>query len=179
MLKKGNKIISIVSDIMFVVLMITIIASAVLFANNNSMEKSIFGYRFYNVLTPSMEPTIPVGSMVFVKMVEPYELKVGDVITYSTSTDGSVVVTHRINEINAENGKISFITKGDANKVTDISPVVSSSVIGKVNLIVPYLGNILTYIQERIWLVVGGIISLMLILELISYLLGRKKTKEE
>ena len=66
-----NKIISIVGNVMFVVLIIGILGGAFLFANNKSSDKSVFGFRFYNVLTPSMTPEIPVGSMVFVKMMEP------------------------------------------------------------------------------------------------------------
>jgi len=165
---------------MFVVLIITILVAAVLFANSESKDKSIFGYRYYNVLTPSMTPTISVGSVVFVKMVEPTELNEGDIITYSTSTDGKIVVTHRISEvINDENG-LRFITKGDANNVTDLNPVVASKVIGKVNLVIPYLGNILVYMQSRIWLIVLGIVALMLIMEVISrFLIHRKKSKEE
>ncbi len=175
-----SKCISIVSNIMFVILIITILVSAVLFARCNSNEKSIFGYRFYDVLTPSMTPTIPVGSMVFVKMVEPEELCEGDIITYSTSTDGSVVVTHRINKINNEVGQISFITKGDANDVTDLNPVFASAVIGRVNLIIPYLGTFMAYVQRKLWLVIGGIVALILIVELISYLISRRNgTREE
>lgn len=161
-------------------LIITILVSAVLFSKSDSNEKSILGYRYYNVLTPSMTPTISVGSAVFVKIVEPSELKEGDIITYLTSEDEKVIVTHRINKIiNGESG-LMFITKGDANNVTDLNPVLASQIIGKVNLIIPYLGNILVYIKQNIWLTIGGIISLLLIIELISFLLSiRKKTKLE
>ena len=162
---------------MFVILIITILASAVLFANNNSNEKSIFGYRFYNVLTPSMTPTIPVGSMVFVKMVDADELEVEDIITYSTSRDGKIVVTHRINDIKKEQNQISFITKGDANKVTDLNPVAESQIIGKVTLVIPYLGNVMAYIQRRIGLVIISIIALIVIIELLAYLISKKGKK--
>ena len=174
-MKDKNKVISTISNIMFFVLIITILVSAFLFANSDSKEKSILGYRYYNLLTPSMTPTIPVGSAVFVKMLEPSELKEGDIITYATSRDGKVVVTHRIEEvINDENG-LRFITKGDANDVTDLNPILASQVIGKVNLFIPHLGNVLVYMQERIWLVVAAIIALMLIFELISYLVSSKR----
>ena len=175
-----NKIISVLSNVMFVVLIITILVAAVLFANSESKDKSIFGYRYYNVLTPSMTPTISVGSVVFVERVEPTELNEADIITYSTSTDGKVVVTHRINKVIDDENGLRFITKGDANNVTDLNPVVASKVIGKVNLVIPYLGNILVYMQSRIWLIVLGIVALMLIMEVISrFLIHRKKSKEE
>ena len=174
-LDKKNKVISAVSNIMFWVLIVTILVSAVLFANSDSKDKSIFGYRYYNVLTPSMTPTIPVGSAVFVKMMEPSELVKGDIITYSTSTDGKIVVTHRIEEVILDDVGLRFITKGDANNVTDLNPVFAEKVIGKVSLWIPYLGSILVYMQERIGLVIGGIIALMIILELISRIIKTKK----
>ena len=172
---KKSKVISIIGNIMFYILMVTILISAYLFANNDSKEKSIFGYRYYNVLTPSMTPTIPVGSAVFVKMLEPSEIKEGDIITYSTSRDGKIVVTHRVNEIINDEKGLRFITKGDANNVTDLNPIFASQVIGKVNLFIPYLGNILVYMQQRIWLVVACIVALILIVQLITYLISIKK----
>jgi len=179
-LKNKNKIISIVSNIMFIILIITILISAFLFANNNSKDKSILGYRYYTVLTPSMTPSILEGSVVFVKLMAPSELKEGDIITYSASKDGKIVVTHRIEEIINDEDGLRFITKGDANNSTDLNPVLSSQVIGKVNLSIPYLGNILAYIQKNIWLVVALIIALMIIIEMIFYLVSlRNKLKGE
>ena len=172
---RKNKVVSAVSNIMFWVLIVTILVSAVLFANSNSKDKSIFGYRYYNVLTPSMTPTIPVGSVVFVKMMKPSKLVKGDIITYSTSNDGKVVVTHRITEVILDDVGLRFITKGDANNVTDLNPVFAERVIGKVRLSIPYLGNVLVYMQERLGLVIGAIIALMIILELISRIIKTKK----
>ena len=170
-----SKIVSIITNIMFVVLVITILLSAIMFASSDSKDKSILGYRYYSVLTPSMTPTIPVGSAVFVKLMNPSELIEGDIITYSTSTDGKIVVTHRINAVINDEMGLRFITKGDANDVTDLNPVFASQVIGKVSLFVPYLGNVLVYIQQRIWLVVGAIVAIMVIVELISYVISTKK----
>ena len=173
-----NKFVSLLGNIAFTVLIITILVSAVLFANNDSNEKSIFGYRFYNVLTPSMTPTIPVGSMVLVKMVDVNELQPDDIITYSTSRDGSLVVTHRIRDIVKTEDSLAFVTKGDANLVDDFNPVLASQVIGRVNLIIPYLGSIMTYIQRNLVLVIASIIALILIIELISYVIKSRKSKE-
>ena len=41
----------------------------------------VMGYEEMAVLTGSMEPNYPVGSLIFVKEVDPENLKVGDVIT--------------------------------------------------------------------------------------------------
>lgn len=80
----------------------------------------------------SMEPTIPIGALVKYEEVEPDELKVGDIIVYEFDED--TVATHRIAEIirDEDNGEISFITKGDANVVSDTEPVSPSSILGRV-----------------------------------------------
>jgi len=80
----------------------------------------------------SMEPTIPIGALVKYEEVEPDELKVGDIIVYEFDED--TVATHRIAEIirDEDNGEISFITKGDANVVSDAEPVSPSSILGRV-----------------------------------------------
>lgn len=173
-----NKIVSIVGNILFVALIVGILGGAFWFANDKSNDKSIFGFRFYDVLTPSMTPEIPVGSMVIVKMIEPSELKVGDIVTYSTSIDGSTVLTHRVSRVMGSGDTLSFMTKGDANLVEDMNPVYPSQVIGRVNLVVPYLGSIMTYIQANLTLVILSIIALIIILELISYLVKSRKGRE-
>jgi signal peptidase I len=102
----------------------------------------------YVVVSGSMEPTIPVGSLVYAKPVEPATLQQGDVIVfYSTNAaspsggagqDGVIPVTHRVVENHVEDGEI--ITKGDANTSADISPAAYINVVGKVFAHIPKLG---------------------------------------
>ena len=54
----------------------------------------IFGLTPYTVLSGSMEPNYHVGSLIYVKQVDPDDLKVDDPITYVI--EGGTVVTHRI-----------------------------------------------------------------------------------
>ena len=54
----------------------------------------LFGLQVYSVLSGSMEPEYPVGSLIYVKKVDYKELKVGDPITFLLDKD--TVVTHRI-----------------------------------------------------------------------------------
>ena len=56
-----------------------------------------FGYTPFAVLSGSMEPELPVGSMVFVRQVEPTDIAVGDNATFYRS-DGAVV-THQVYQI--------------------------------------------------------------------------------
>lgn len=98
-------------------------------------DASLFGFRFYHILTGSMEPTIRTGSNVLVKSVDTETLKVGDIITFisrDTAIYGSAN-THRIYAIETDaNGQKVFVTKGDANANTDSIYVYPADVKGKV-----------------------------------------------
>lgn len=98
----------------------------------------LFGYSEYTVVTGSMEPELPVGSLVLVKSVEAEELEEGDIISYSKGPGDQAVITHRIIKNDRENGEI--ITKGDANQAEDLEPVKYDFVIGKVEKSFPGLG---------------------------------------
>ena len=87
------------------------------------------GFELYNVLTGSMEPEIPAGSLVVVQKVEADALSEGDVIAFHRPRDGSVV-THRLQAIDTERKEL--ITKGDANDQEDLQPIPFLNLIGKV-----------------------------------------------
>ena len=57
----GKKIVNILSYLLIGIMLLIVALS--LFTKN---DVSIFGYRYMNVLTGSMEPNIPVGSLIFV-----------------------------------------------------------------------------------------------------------------
>ena len=58
----------------------------------------MFGYQIYNVLTGSMEPAIPAGSLIYAENTEPSEIEEGDVIVFYSSVDAGVIITHRVEE---------------------------------------------------------------------------------
>lgn len=97
------------------------------------------GWEQRTVLTGSMEPEIPVGSMIYVAPADPAELAEGDVVTFENESGD--IVTHRVESNRAVEGEL--ITKGDANEGEDLAPVPYSAVRGKVVLAVPYLGDVL------------------------------------
>ena len=93
------------------------------------------------VLSGSMEPAIPVGSLVVIKPSADYA--VGDVITFGRDTRIEVPTTHRVVASRAVAGDMRYTTKGDANDEQDGREVLASEVIGEVLFDVPYLGYIL------------------------------------
>lgn len=101
------------------------------------------GPKFYNVLTGSMFPTIPVGSVVIVTPQKDY--KKGEIITYKFEKDRLVsnpkeTTTHRIYSINKTGNNIEYITKGDSNGAPDPVHVKKDLVLGKLIFFIPLLG---------------------------------------
>jgi len=105
-----------------------------------------FGYEILIVQSGSMEPSCPVGSLVYIKPVDAAELKTGDIITFELG--GGLRGTHRITAVTEENGSLAFRTKGDANDMEDSNPVAPKDIVGKVTLTIPKLGYLVTYIQN-------------------------------
>jgi signal peptidase I len=76
-------------------------------------------YQIRTVLTGSMRPTMPEGSVVMIRPVAPVDLQVGDVITYRIPVDDRRIVTHRIVDITEPGTQPVVRTKGDANTAPD------------------------------------------------------------
>lgn len=117
------------------------------------------GYEGYVVVSGSMEPTIPVGSVIYSKKMDPSLLQTGDVIVFINETRGATPITHRVVANNPSTGTIT--TKGDANENVDINPVTYSNVIGKVITHVPKIG----FIVARFTTVLGKIVAALILLE--------------
>ena len=95
-----------------------------------------------NVLTGSMTPGIPVGSVVLIRPVDPGTLRVGDVATYQISPESHALVTHRIIKIKGSGEDLRFVFKGDANRGPDSTPVPPQAIRGEVWFHVPVLGSL-------------------------------------
>lgn len=138
-----RRIITIVIDVVSVAIIIcaAVIMLSVVFTKSGDVPK-IGGYSLMCVISGSMEPEIPVNSLVLVKEASPEEIRQGDVISfYSTDPvlDGAIV-THRVAEIISDDGGSEFKTKGDANGYVDEYTASGKDVIGKVVFISPGAG---------------------------------------
>lgn len=102
------------------------------------------GVQVFSVISGSMEPEYPVGSLIYVKEAEFHEVKKGDVITYVLPN--GTTSTHRVVSVDEENRQ--FYTKGDANKIADSSPVSEKNLLGKPVFKIPILGFVAYYIQR-------------------------------
>ena len=153
------RIFSVLSTVVVYLLAACILIGAILFAFNASPTKSIFGYRYYTVLTPSMSPNYNVGDVIFVHIEDSDTINEGDVITFNPSADSEAYLTHRVTE-KIENyegtGVTCFRTKGDANNSEDSFLIDEEKVIGKVVFGIPKLGYIIRFAQLR-WYYIAAI----------------------
>ncbi len=176
-----TRVLGVIRTILICALAIGILVAAILFAMNKSPQKSLFGYRYYTVLTPSMEPTYKVGDLVFVKLTHAEDISIGDVITFNPSSETDAYLTHRVTtkyENYQGSGVTCFKTKGDANKDEDGFTIDEARVIGKVAFSIPKLGYIIRFIQLRWYFIVPLVILLFVLFKLLD-LYAESKNEEE
>lgn len=134
----------------------------------------VFGYEIYTVISGSMEPAIPTGSLVYIENAQPEEIKEGEVIAFYGARDSAAVITHRVVENNTLMGQ--FTTKGDANEKADVNPVDYEDFIGKAAMSIPWLGKsaqLFTSIQGKA--AAGAVIIAAMLFHLIGNLVEGKK----
>lgn len=103
------------------------------------------------VLTSSMEPTYPPGTLVVVQATDPDDIRLGDVITYQLQSGRPEVVTHRVIGVTTDTaGQRTFRTQGDNNPQPDPAPVIAAQVKGTVWYAVPFLGWVANGIDPQI-----------------------------
>ena len=100
------------------------------------------GYETYNVISGSMEPEIPVGSLILVKRTDPHDVQEGEIIAFYSN---AVVVSHRVVKNNTFSNK--FVTKGDANDDVDLTDPEYKDFIGTVVYHIPMFGAFGEYLS--------------------------------
>ena len=136
----------------------------------------LFGLQVYAVLSGSMEPTYHVGSIIYVKSVDPGEIEVGDPITFVMNEE-LTVATHRVVRIDTENR--AFYTKGDANTDPDAAPVNFNNLLGKPVFTIPYLGYVSSFVQSPPGIYIAvGVGALLLALAFLPDMLGSDKKQK-
>lgn len=176
------KVVEVIRTIFIYLLSVCIIIAALLFAADNSPQKSLFGYRYYVVLTPSMEPELSVGDLIIVRLTNAADIEVGDVMTFNPSSGTDAYLTHRVTQ-KLENyegtGVTCFRTKGDANDAEDGFLIDSARVIGKVTFSIPFLGYVIRFIQLRWYIVIPLIILVFVFFKLLGYYFSMDMPEEK
>lgn len=146
---------------LIIVLLIVILVRALVYK-----KYDVFGYRFYLIMSGSMEPTIDVSDAVITKEMDTYQDN--DIIAFEYQ--GATTV-HRIIKTYTENGEKSYQTKGDNNNAADKGLIKKSQIKGKVMYRVPKVGDAIIFLQRNIIIILilifGGFIIISLIRRLI------------
>jgi signal peptidase len=122
-------------DLLLVALILLVLSTIVM----SRVIPSITGGATYVVGGGSMEPSIPLGAVVIVNPVDTAKLAVGDVVSVRVGPKQSVF-THRIVRLVPRDDGLWIETKGDANEKPDPSIIPATTVIGRLELAIPYAG---------------------------------------
>ena len=116
----------------------------------------------YVIISGSMEPELPVGSVCLVDCQQK-EPETGDIISYKAQ---DTIITHRVIE-KTDGG---YITKGDSNSVADPGIVKSKQIFGTVICSIPKVGYAVMFMRtlKGIVLTIIGVICFGLLGKLVE-----------
>ena len=176
MKKRLGKIGSVLSTLLIVLELVIIVCIVVCKIGGDT--PSIFGYRIYVIVSPSMEPEIMVGDMIIAKEYDGQTLSVGDVVTY-LGREGEMagkVITHKIVEIDGER----IVTKGAANTLED--PAITRddllAVMAYKTVILSFVYRVISSPAGFICLILLPLIA-MIVTEIVTLMFQIKKEGEE
>ena len=93
------------------------------------------GYSLFRVVTGSMGPTLPVGTLLLTEQTDMQDVQVDDIICFRAQESAvfGKMMTHRVVGIHTgADGALLFETKGDANLAQDGYLVTQTNFVGKV-----------------------------------------------
>jgi signal peptidase I len=127
------------------------------------------GWSALIVRSGSMEPAVPVGSLVIARPVSGPEVRVADpIIVQRSGSSGPVAVLHRVVAVQERNGQRFAQLKGDANSTPDPELAALRQPVGRPVLVVPGAGYAISAVRglvptSRLLLPAVGILGLCLI----------------
>ena len=74
---RGRKIAAALCNILGILILLSVIATFI-----PVTIPRLMGYQAYNIISGSMEPEIPVGSLVYVEPAQPAEVREGEIIVF-------------------------------------------------------------------------------------------------
>lgn len=143
--------------------------------------RELIPYRFYNVLTNSMEPTIGTNSLVLVKTYDDgMKIEENDIITFLADRFGEkIIIMHRFShtEINEE-GEVVYKTRPEGSNTPDMYETKRDDILGVYMCHIPYAGKFVLFLKSGfglLWLC--QIVVILLIKQLVSARWEEKKKR--
>lgn len=106
----------------------------------------LLGWQLQAVLSGSMAPTYPVGSLLVVGQIDASQVQAGMPIVFEDPLEPGRIVTHRVVGPVPEDAS-AFHTRGDANAAADPTAVPARLVRGRVLWSVSGLGAVLDWLK--------------------------------
>lgn len=163
---KPKKIIAISYWLVILIVLFVVVGTAV------SVYNAPAGFRMLVVTGGSMEPAIKTGSVVLTFKKADYSEN--DIVSFLRNPSDSkrkidTPITHRIvgktvEKIENEEERITFTTKGDANKTPDLEVIRQEQILGKVLLSIPVIGNLLVFSQTQLGFTLLVVVPVILII---------------
>lgn len=132
---KNNKTFNIIRKIFsaIVTILLVLVFAVIIVQKVSNNQVNLGGYGVYTVVTGSMIPEYQVKDLILASKTDSRNIEVGDDVVYM-GKEGSVngkIVVHRVIEKFNKDGKISFITKGINNGLSD-PEIEDSQILGVV-----------------------------------------------
>ena len=182
-IKKYMNLVGKIVTYLFIVLMVYVVL-CILVGFVKRTPPKIFGHYVFVVLSPSMEPDIKEGDIVFVKSTTIDKAEKGNVICFvcidqELSVYGQTIV-HEAIDIESIDGKIEITTKGTNNELKDNKKVTKENFVGIVTGKSRVFGKIYSSLMSAyaIIYVFGLIIILKISQDAIKKIREVKKEKE-
>ncbi|WP_460775326.1 signal peptidase I [Microbacterium sp. GXF7504] len=99
----------------------------------------VTGASTFTISGRSMEPTLPIGTLIVTQPVDPDEIAIGDIITFQLESGKATVATHRVVGVGL-GAERAFVTQGDANGSADAGTVQAEQIRGRLWYSIPFLG---------------------------------------
>lgn len=151
---KGSRIVVAVLDVLLVLLIVVCLMVTVGFR--------LLGMEMFVVLSGSMNPTLMVDDVIFIKHENDIStVSKGDIITYF---DGKAYVTHRVDAVLDNGGVRTLVMKGDNNNAEDEFRVTERSLVGRYLFRLENGGRWYEVLKSPVFLVCVGICVILMVL---------------
>lgn len=169
-------------SILYTIIISIVLAVTIITAFFPDFTEKVYGFRFYTVLTGSMEPTIPTYALVFSRSIlDKDAIKPGTIITFHANRLGDdIVLTHYLQKKQKqEDGRIRYYTVAENRERPDDYETYADDIIGAYVGHIPYLGKIPLFLHSKfaVYMLVEMAV-IFLVNRIINYLLNRQQKKE-
>ena len=160
--KKGFTIV--VSVILWmIILLAALFAFTTLATKDQSNVASLAGFTPMIVETDSMLPTFAAGDLIIVKKCDTSKLEEGDIICFHTIIENEYALnTHRILEINEENGIRAYKTKGDNNELSDTHIISDGDIVGQYVGKLSRMGTVMDFLSSSMGFLLVIVLPMLL-----------------